>query len=97
METVTISASINKNKETEFFQTMESLKALVKSYCNDFEIIKKEDGNTMIKIIFNRKEELENNFNNKEFNILKGTINSLCDNVVININGINVNSSLSRV
>jgi len=90
METVTISGSINQNKETEFFQAMESLKVLVKGYCNDFEIIKKEDDYMIIKIIFSRKKDLENNFNNKEFNILKGTINSLCDNVVIDISGVNV-------
>lgn len=88
MKTVIISASISDKKKSEFFQVMESLKTLIKNYCNKFEIKVAEDNSIIIRIIFNKKEDLDNNFYNKEFNILKGSVRSLCNNVNIEINGV---------
>ncbi len=73
---------------SEFFQAMESLKTLVKSYCKKFEIKFSEDNSMVIRIIFNKKEDLEKNFYNKEFNILKGSVRSLCNNVSIKIDNV---------
>lgn len=87
MKEVLISANISEKKKSEFFQSMESLKSLVKSYCKKLEIRVSEDNNIAIRIIFNKKEDLEKNFYNKEFNILKGSVRSLCNNVNIEING----------
>jgi len=86
METVVISASISDKKKSEFFQVMESLKTLVKKYCKKFEIKVAEDNSMIIRIIFDKKEDLEKNFYNKEFTILKGSVRSLCNNVSIEIN-----------
>jgi len=88
MKTVIISASISDKKKSEFFQAMESLKTLVKSYCKKFEIKVSEDNSMVIRIIFNKKEDLEKNFYNKEFNILKGSVRSLCNNVSIKIDNV---------
>lgn len=90
METVLISARISKNKKSEFFQVMESLKNLVRNYCKDFDINVSEDNYLDMRIIFAGKEDLESNFYNKEFNILKGTVKSLCNNVNIRINDVQV-------
>ena len=90
MEILTISARIIEKKKSEFYQTMESLKSLVKKYCNEFETQVDLENNLVIRITFNSKEEMENNFSNKEFNILKGTLRSLCDNISYNINDVSV-------
>lgn len=86
METVTISASINAKKKAEFFQTMESLTGLVENQCSDLDIRVKDDNNLIIKITFDGKDQMEKNFYNNEFNILKGSVKSLCENVVIKVN-----------
>ena len=86
METVTISANINEKKKAEFFQTMESLTGLVENQCNDLDIRVKDDNNLIIKITFDGKDQMEKNFYNNEFNILKGSVKSLCENVVIKVN-----------
>jgi hypothetical protein len=86
METVTINASINEHKKVEFFHTMESLKSLVKNYCNSMEAIINDDGSLIVMINFNNEKELKNNFDNDEFKILKGTVRSLCHNITIKIN-----------
>jgi hypothetical protein len=90
METVIINATINEKKKTEFFQTIESLKSLVKNYCNELETIISEDNNLSIRITFSDHDEMENNFYNAEFNILKGSVMSLCKNVNIKINDVNL-------
>jgi len=90
METVIINATINEKKKTEFFQTIESLKSLVKNYCNELETIISEDNNLSIRITFSNHDEMENNFYNAEFNILKGSVMSLCKNVNIKINDVNL-------
>ena len=86
METVTILASINEKKKAEFFQTMESLTGLVESKCNDLDIRVKDDNSLIIKITFDGKDQMEKNFYNNEFNILKGSVKSLCENVIIKVN-----------
>ena len=93
METVTILASINEKKKAEFFQTMESLTGLVESKCNDLDIRVKDDNSVIIKIIFDGKDQMERNFYNNEFNILKGTLKSLCEDVKINVHDSLVNNS----
>jgi len=93
METVTICASINEKKKAEFFQTMESLTGLVESQCNDLDIRVKDDNNLIIKITFDGKDQMERNFYNNEFNILKGTLKSLCEDVKINVHDSLVNNS----
>jgi ribonuclease HII len=90
METVIINATINEKKKIEFFQTIESLKSLVKNYCNELETIISEDNNLSIRITFSDHDEMENNFYNAEFNILKGSVMSLCKNVNIKINDVNL-------
>ena len=91
METVTISASISEKKKVEFFQTMESLTGLVESQCNDLDIRVKADNSLIIKIIFDGKDQMERNFYNNEFTILKGTVKSLCEDVIIKVNDSIVN------
>lgn len=85
METVTISANISEKKKAEFFQTMESLTGLIENQCNDLDIRVKDDNNLIIKITFDGKDQMEKNFSNNEFNILKGTVRSLCEDVRINM------------
>ncbi len=86
METVTISARLDEKKKVEFYQTMESLKTLVKNYCSEFELDISPDNNLMIRIAFSSMDELETNFHNNAFNILKGSVKSLCKNVIIKVN-----------
>lgn len=86
MEIVTISASLQEKNKIEFFQTIESLKSLVKNYCLAFEIEVNPENRLQIKISFESKTEMEKNFNNNEFNILNGTVRSLCDNMTILFN-----------
>ncbi|HEX9250622.1 MAG TPA: hypothetical protein VF870_00185 [Ignavibacteriaceae bacterium] len=87
METITISASISEKKKVEFFQTMESLTRFVKSQCKDLEIRVKDDNSLIIKIIFDGKDQMERNFYSKEFTIIKGSVKSLCKDVIIKVNG----------
>jgi hypothetical protein len=93
METVTISGNINEKKKAEFFQTMESLTGLVENQCNDLDIRVKDDNTLIIKITFNGKDQMEKNFYTGEFNILKGTVKSLCEDVIIKINDTAVNNN----
>lgn len=86
MEIVTINARINDYKKVEFFHTMESLKSLVKNYCTDMELTINEDGSLIVRISFDSEKELENNFDNDEFKILKGTVRSLCHDITIKVN-----------
>ena len=85
MDTVTISAKISEKKKAEFYQTMESLKMLVKNYCNEIDYEISPDNKLIIRITFDSKEDLGKNFYNNEFNILKGSVRSVCDNININI------------
>lgn len=93
METVTISANINEKKKAEFFQTMESLTGLVENQCNDLDIRVKDDNTLIIKITFDGKDQMEKNFYSNEFNILKGTVKSLCEDVIIKIADTAVNNN----
>jgi len=86
METVFISAKISENKKNELYQTLEPLKSLIKNYCEDFETKIDLQNNLSIRITFSGKNELEKNFYNNEFNILKGSVLSLCDDVRIKVN-----------
>jgi hypothetical protein len=86
METVTINSRIKKNNKTELYQTLESLKPNIKSHCKELRLKINPDDSLNLQITFDDHESLQNNFYNAEFNILKGTIKSLCDNVVIKIN-----------
>jgi hypothetical protein len=90
METATITAKIPERKKIEFYQVMESLQKIIKDYCNDFNMVIDQKNNLMIKIDFERKQEVEHNFYDNDFDLLKGTIKSLCDNVVIKINEVEV-------
>jgi len=90
MNIVTINARINEKKKSEFFHTMESLDKLVKKYCNEFDINIDPENKLEIRITFNSKDEMDKNFYNTEFNILKGSVRSLCENVKISVNKIKV-------
>ena len=90
METVTINSRIKKNNKTELFQTLESLKPNIESHCKDLELKINPDNRLNLQITFDDHESLQNNFYNAEFNILKGTIKSLCDDVVIKINDLSL-------
>jgi hypothetical protein len=86
METVSINSRIKKNNKTELFQTLESLKPYIKSHCKELELKINPDDSLNMHITFDDQDSLENNFYNNEFKILKGTLKSLCDDVVIKIN-----------
>lgn len=88
MELIEIYATIKEGHETEFYQTMESLEKLVKKYCRGFELKITEGKNVLLLISFNEKKELEKNFYNEEFCILKGSLRSICADVVTKINNI---------
>jgi len=92
MEIVTINSRVKKNNKTELYQTLESLKPNIKSHCKELELKINPDDSLNMYITFDDQESLQNNFYNAEFNILKGTIKSLCDDVVIKINDSLVNS-----
>jgi hypothetical protein len=83
VRTAIITAKIRDRKTNEFYQTLESLKILIKDHCKEFETRISLNRDFMIKVTFEGKEELEKNFYGNEFNLLKGTIKSLCDNVAI--------------
>lgn len=85
MEAIKITAVIKNEGRTEFYQTMESLEALVQRYCEKFEV-KIEDNILEILIYFKGKYELERDFSNNEFKILKGTLRSLCKHIEIEDN-----------
>lgn len=93
MQTVTINSIIRKKNKTELYQTLEALKPSIKANCKDLELQINPDYSLFMKITFDSRESLENNFYNNEFNILKGTLNSLCDNVRIKVNDSLVNNS----
>jgi hypothetical protein len=86
METVIINSKIKKNNKTELYQTLESLKPSIKTHCKDLDIKISPDNSFFMEITFDSQESFENNFYNSEFNILKGTIKSLCEDVVIKVN-----------
>ena len=83
MSTVLISAKIKQRKQTEFFQTIESIKGLMKNKCSDFEMECKNNKNVRIKISFDDTIEQEENFSGAEFDILKGALLSLCNYIEI--------------
>jgi hypothetical protein len=88
METVTISASISDQKKAEFFQTTESLKSSITKYCNEFKIDVDSNNLLEIQIEFEDTRQLENYYQRTEFNILKGSLKSLCDKLEIKINDV---------
>ena len=83
MDTVLIKAKIKNSKQTEFFQTMESIKELLKNKCCGFKMNTKNNKNVSIRISFDDTNKLEKNINGAEFNILKGALISLCTDVEI--------------
>jgi hypothetical protein len=83
MDTLLIKAKIKNRKQTEFFQTMESIKDLFKKKGIDFELKNRNNKNINIRILFGDTSELEKNINSAEFNILKGALISLCTDVEI--------------
>jgi hypothetical protein len=93
METVIINSKIKKNNKTELYQTLESLQPSIRSHCKELELKINPDNSLFMKIIFDSYESFENNFYNNEFNILKGTIKSLCEDVIIKVNDSLVNNS----
>lgn len=86
MAVVLINAKIKQRKQTEFFQTIESIKNLLKNKCNDFTMECKNNKNVRIKISFDDIVEQEENFSGAEFDILKGALFSLCHDIEINQN-----------
>jgi hypothetical protein len=93
METVTINSKIKKNNKTELYQTLESLKPSIRSHCKELELKINPDNSLFIEITFDSRESFENNFYNNEFNILKGTIKSLCEDVIIKVDDSLVDNS----
>ena len=83
MSIVIIKAKIKQRKQTEFFQTIESIKGLLKKRCCDFEMECKNNKNVRIKISFDDTNEQEENFSGAEFDILKGALLSLCNYIEI--------------
>jgi hypothetical protein len=86
MEIVIINGKIKEKKKSEFFHTTESLKHSVNKYCKDLKINIDSDNNLNIRIVFEDKYQLENFYNRTEFDILKGSVKSLCDDIIIKIN-----------
>jgi hypothetical protein len=86
METVIINSKIKKNNKTELYQTLESLQPSIRSHCKEFELKINQDNSLFMEITFDSHESFEKNFYNNEFNILKGTIKSLCEDVIIKVN-----------
>jgi len=93
METVIINSKFRKNNKTELYQTLESLKPSIKTHCKEFELKINPDNSLSMEITFDSQESFENNFYNNEFNILKGTLKSLCEDVIIKVNNSLVNNS----
>jgi hypothetical protein len=93
MQTVIINSKIKKNNKTELYQTLESLKPSIKTHCKDLDIKINPDNSLFMEITFDSQESFENNFYNNEFNILKGTLKSLCEDVIIKVNDSLVNNS----
>jgi len=93
MQTVIINSKIKKNNKTELYQTLESLKPSIKTHCKDLDIKINPDNSLFMEITFDSQESFENNFYNNEFNILKGTLKSLCEDVIIKVNNSLVNNS----
>lgn len=85
MQTAIISAKLSDKKKTEFFQTMEPLENLIKHHCSNYKIEYQNGGKIRIEIVFEDLDQLESNFYNNVFTILKGSIKSLCENVEIKI------------
>lgn len=83
MTEVLINAKIRQRKQAELFQTVESIKGLLLRKCSHFDIDYMKNRNLKIKIIFNGSTDTEKIFNGMEFNILKGALLSLCDDVNI--------------
>jgi hypothetical protein len=92
MEIVMISGKIKEKKKAEFFHTTESLKPSVNKYCNDLKINIDSDNNLNIRIVFEDNYQLENYYNRAEFDILKGSVKSLCDDISIKINDKTINN-----
>ena len=94
MDTVLIKAKIKNRKQTEFFQTMESIKELLNNKCSGFELERKNSKHINIRILFDDTSELEKNINGAEFNILKGALMSLCTDVEIIQNEKQINQNI---
>ena len=92
METVIINSKIKKKNKTELYQTLESLQPSIRSHCKEFELKINQDNSLLMEITFESHESFEKNFYNNEFNILKGTIKSLCEDVIIKVNDSLVNN-----
>jgi|WetSurMetagenome_2_1015567.scaffolds.fasta_scaffold216137_2 hypothetical protein len=85
MESVIINAKISGKKKAEFFHTTESLKPILNKFCDKLEIKIDSKNKLEIFIGFEGKHQLENYYSRNEFNILKGSVMSLCDDVEIKI------------
>ena len=86
METVIINSKIKKKNKTELYQTLESLQPSIRYHCKKFELKINQNNSLFMEIIFESHESFEKNFYNNEFNILKGTLKSLCEDVIIKVN-----------
>lgn len=80
MSTVSIKGKLLENKKAEFYISIETLKNLIEKNCEEFKYELSKDNELTIKIEFNNAESMKN-FDNLEFNILKGSLRNLCSNV----------------
>jgi hypothetical protein len=94
MDSVLIKAKIKNRKQIEFFQTIESIKDLFKDKCNGFELKNKSNKNINIRILFDDTSKLKRNINSTELNILKGALISLCTDVEIIQNEMQLNQNI---
>lgn len=83
MTEVLINANIKPRKQTELFQTIESIKDLLLKKCSHFDFNCEKNRMLKMQITFNETLDTEENFNVVEFSILKGALLSLCDDVEI--------------
>ena len=83
MTEVLINAKIKQRKKTELFQTIESIKDLLLSKCYQFDMDYEKNRTLKMQITFNETLSVNENFNVIEFNILKGALFSLCDDINI--------------
>jgi hypothetical protein len=91
MNSVIINAKIREKKKAEFFHTSEALEPLLKKYCSRFEININSKQILEISIVFDSEKQSENYSKRDEFNILKGLVKGLCEDVVIKIDNVPVN------
>ena len=88
----------NPRKRLELKQTLDCLTGILQDYCSSLMINESENGLTITLLAqWEKSDQMRHTLRSKEFSILSGAINALCDNTVIRIDDKSAGNDIAKL